>query len=46
LVRIYGPEGAAMATFFQEMLNAGMQVGCVLWVMPRSGGSAAHGPEE
>ena len=46
LVPIYGPEGAAMATFFQEMLNAGMQVGCVLWVMPRSGGSAAHGPEE
>jgi O-antigen/teichoic acid export membrane protein len=46
LVPIYGPEGAAMATFFQEMLNAGMQVGCVLWVMKRPGGSAPHGPEE
>ena len=43
LVPIYGPEGAAMATFFQEMLNAGMQVSCVLWVMPRSGGSVPHG---
>lgn len=42
LVPIYGPEGAAMATFFQEMLNAGMQVGCVLWVMPRSSRRAPH----
>ncbi len=46
LVPIYGPEGAAMATFFQEMLNAGMQVGCVLWVMKRPGVSTPHGPED
>jgi len=46
LVPIYGPEGAAMATFFQEMFNAGMQVGCVLWVMPRASRKAPDGPEE
>lgn len=46
LVPLYGPEGAAMATFFQEMLNAGMQVGCVLWVLPRAGRGARHVPKE
>ncbi len=46
LVPIYGPEGAAMATFFQEMLNAAMQVGCVLWVMPRASRKAPDGPKE
>lgn len=45
LVPLYGPEGAAMATFFQEMLNAGMQVSCVLWVIPRASRRGPHAPE-
>lgn len=43
LVPIHGPEGAAMATFFQEMLNAVMQVSCVLWVIRRAQGGLGTG---
>ena len=44
LVPLYGPEGAAMATFFQEMLNAAMQVGGVFWVMRHEEHVGPHGP--